>query len=458
MKEVYFNKKKKSPKTIILLFILVLILSVIVYFYNSSMFERNPPKIHTNETLFWNFKTPIKIKITDDSGVKEVIAKVKTSTDSTQILSKTFKVPQLETELELTIPQTSAIKNDKKFTLEIKATDNSKWNFLFGNETNVNIPVEVDLKKPNISILNHSYKISTGGVGLVIFKVTDDRLKDVHIKVNNNIYTPTPFYKKGYYIALLAWSVYDSSFAASIVATDEAQNTRVKRISFYNKDKKYKVSKIKINDNFIDGKITDLFDEFNPGMSADNIEKFKFVNETLRIKNEEDIKKITTSVPEDLINSFYVKPFYPLKNAAAVASFGDHRFYSYKGKQISESYHLGLDLASTKEAKITSSNDGVVVYAKNNGIYGNNLIIYHGLGVYSLYGHCTDILVSKGDIIKSGDFIAKTGTSGLALGDHLHFGMIVNGIEVNPSEWMDKTWLKTNIFDIIRNAKKSIGN
>jgi murein DD-endopeptidase MepM/ murein hydrolase activator NlpD len=165
---------------------------------------------------------------------------------------------------------------------------------------------------------------------------------------------------------------------------------------------------------------------------------------------------VTSKVDQNILEDFKLEPFYPLKNGQVVASFGDHRYYKYKGAVISEAYHLGLDLASTKMADILVTNKGVTVYANYNGIYGNNLIVYHGLGLYSLYGHCSNILVQKGDIIKPWQVAAKSGATGLALGDHLHFSILIQGIFVRPAEWMDSKWIQTNITDVIEGAKKMI--
>lgn len=117
---------------------------------------------------------------------------------------------------------------------------------------------------------------------------------------------------------------------------------------------------------------------------------------------------------------------------------------------------MGIDLASTQRANIVSSNDGIVEFAGENGIYGQNVIINHGFGVFSLYGHCTSLTVKTGDEVKAGDIIGTTGVSGLAMGDHLHFGMIVQGIEVRPEEWMDTGWMKDNVSGVINSAKKMI--
>jgi murein DD-endopeptidase MepM/ murein hydrolase activator NlpD len=158
------------------------------------------------------------------------------------------------------------------------------------------------------------------------------------------------------------------------------------------------------------------------------------------------------------LNKWKINKFYPLKNSAKVASYGDERHYYYKTKsnEVSKSYHVGYDLASTKMAAIKTSNAGKVVYANENGIYGNMPMIDHGLGLYSLYGHCSQLLVKEGDEVKAGQIIAKTGVSGLALGDHLHFGLLVQGLEVRPIEWFDAGWIKTNIDNVFKEADKII--
>lgn len=115
-------------------------------------------------------------------------------------------------------------------------------------------------------------------------------------------------------------------------------------------------------------------------------------------------------------------------------------------------------MASVKMAKIVASNDGKVVFSGYNGIYGNMPIIDHGLGLYTLYGHCSVIEVKEGDEVKRGEVIAKTGATGLALGDHLHFGILVQGVEVRPVEWLDSKWIRDNIDKIFKDADRIIGD
>jgi murein DD-endopeptidase MepM/ murein hydrolase activator NlpD len=147
---------------------------------------------------------------------------------------------------------------------------------------------------------------------------------------------------------------------------------------------------------------------------------------------------------------------YPLRNGQVVAQFGDYRKYSYNGADVSESYHMGLDLASNAMSEIIPKDKDEVVFADYNGLYGNMPIISHGLGLYTIYGHCSSVNVTAGTFIDENTVIANTGKSGYAMGDHLHFGVLVQGIEVRPQEWMDAEWMKLNITDVIKSSKAII--
>lgn len=115
-----------------------------------------------------------------------------------------------------------------------------------------------------------------------------------------------------------------------------------------------------------------------------------------------------------------------------------------------------MDWASTKRAPIKTFNDGKVIYKDYLGIYGDTIILDHGLGLASLYAHTSTINVELNDEVKAGQQIGNTGATGAVFGDHLHFGMLVQGIEVNPNEWLDFTWMKTNVTKTIEDAVKII--
>ncbi len=104
-----------------------------------------------------------------------------------------------------------------------------------------------------------------------------------------------------------------------------------------------------------------------------------------------------------------------------MARFGDRRTYMYQNKDVDQQIHLGEDLASLMNSPVPAANNGIVVLAEPVGIYGNTVIIDHGLGVFSGYSHLSQIDVKVGDKVEKGAVVGKTGTTGLAGGDHLHF-------------------------------------
>lgn len=442
-----------------MLFVMLLIVGGGLYVYFSSTFERNKPVITLSENNgYWNLKKPLHIKIEDDSGVKSYKVILKSSEGETTLQYEVLLDPKNLIDLDVKPPRTSYTMKDKNIQIIVQAQDISKWNFFKGNLAVKSYKFVIDKKRPQVSIVNNSYKISRGGSALVIFRVTDDNLKDIYIESNHGKhFKAEPFYKKNYYIALLAWPVEDNSFRATIVANDDAGNTAKSYVPLYLKNRQYRLSKIKLSDKFLNGKIADLSEQFDETQGVEEpLKRFKIINEVVRAKNEALIQKYTSVVPTEMISSFKIRKMYPLKDAAIVARFGDHRKYYYHGKFISEAYHLGLDMASHSMAAIKTQDGGKVVFADDNGIYGNMPILSHGLGLYTIYGHCSSIKVTVGEEVPAGAVIAKTGKTGYAMGDHLHFGVLVQGIEVRPQEWMDKKWIKLNINDIIKSAKKII--
>lgn len=450
--------KKSNSSSLKVLILFGLIIAGVLYLYNSSMFEREAPKISLKNNGYWNLKTPLALSIDDASGIKSYKVMFKKANEEIVLNNEQFIKFKKDIKIKVAPPRGSFAMKDKEIKIIVQATDASKWDFFNGNSVTKEFSLKVDKKRPQLSIVSNTYKISKGGSALVIFKAVDENLRDVYIQTNfKKQFKVTPFYKDGYYISLLAWPVTQKNFKATIVTVDEAGNKSKSYIPLYLKEKNYRVSNIKISDKFLKGKIAQLAEDFEETQGiSDPIKQFKMINENVRAKNELLIHEITSKVPHEMISDFKINKMYPLKNAQVVAHFGDHRKYSYKGTPESESYHLGLDLASNAHAKIIPQNGGQVVFADFNGLYGNMPIISHGLGLYTIYGHCSSILVSSGDTIEKKEQIANTGKTGYAMGDHLHFGVLVQGIEVRPQEWMDKQWMKLNIYDIIKSAKNII--
>jgi len=454
------NRRNRGGGGFKWLLLLLLIIGGVVFAYFSPKFERVAPQIIANKSISANANTPIVFKIADNSKLKSCKVILSAKGKEIPIYSQNFMLPSTQKELSVKLPKEIASSNIKNWDINIEVKDASLWNFGTGNKATFTGKLLIDNKAPTISMISHSYSILKGGSALVIFGAQDDNLKSVYIDIGSGIkFNATPYKKKGIYAALIAWPFNMDSYNPVIVAIDSAGNVAKQPIDIYKKFKKYRVSKIRATDRFIDGKITQLANSY-PEFAGikDKLKRFLAVNETMRKKNEDYIHKMSKKVTP-VKGTWNIKPFYPLKGAKKVSDFGAKRFYYYKNPDniISTSYHVGYDFASVKHANLYTSNDGVVVSTKRNGIYGNMPLIDHGMGLYTLYGHCSQILVKEGQKVKAGDVIAKTGKTGLALGDHLHFGMLVQGIEVYPLEWMGKKWIKDHITDIFKKADKELG-
>jgi murein DD-endopeptidase MepM/ murein hydrolase activator NlpD len=429
----------------------------VVYLYNSALFEREAPQITIEENGYWNLRAPLPVRIEDESGLMEYKVTLHSGDETFVLAQEKFAQPQGAQELKLEVPRRAYALKSGSVTVTVESTDASKWNFFAGNSAAKEVKLLIDKKRPFVTTVTASYRIIKGGSALVVFKAEDENLKDLYIETNfGKRFMPQPFYKEGYYASLLAWPVTESEFRASIIATDSAGNVGKSAVTVIPYNKNYRTSKIKLSDRFLSGKVSELAYEYGVDSDAGLIERFKFVNEEMRAKNEALIHDITSRVSDNMITNLPIRPFYPLKDGKPVASFGDHRLYSYQGEQVSDSYHLGIDFASVKMAPIKTQNPAVVVFSEPNGIYGNMPILHHGMGLYTLYGHCSNLLVREGEQVGSNAHIANTGTSGYAMGDHLHFGVLVQGVEVRPLEWMDKEWIRKSITDVMRDAKEII--
>lgn len=451
---------KRSGSKIVGVLIVLALLAGAGYLYTAPEFEREAPTIHSEQNIFWNRSEALKIQLSDNTGLKSFELILSDGQKSLIVGQGNIDGETKEQTLLVKYPKSQVLDpKATKLTLKVVVNDKSMWQMLQGNKSEKVIDINVDYKKPNVNILANSYSMTQGGSALVVFQAADENLDTLYIDAAGEKFKAQPYKKEGYYAALIAWPFNKQDFTAKVVAIDAANNKSVVDIPFYLKNHQYKVSWIEASDKFIDGKITDLASS-NPEYANidDRIERLKAVNETMRLKNEKLIHDLSSEVSSEVLEHWKIKHFYPLKNGQRVASYGDERHYYYdkKDNEVSHSYHVGYDLASTKMATIKTSNAGKVVYANENGIYGNMPMIDHGLGLYSLYGHCSQLLVNVGDEVNAEDAIANTGVTGLALGDHLHFGLLVQGIEVRPVEWFDKEWIRKNINNVFKAADKII--
>jgi len=454
-------RKKNSLSKFITIILLLVIVGGGGFVFLSPQFEQEKPVISMDNKEYWNLKDKLHITIKDVSGIKYYKVTFKDNAKEIVLDEKISPTPQGEVLLTLDAPKLDMFYKGENVTIIIEATDGSKWNFLNGNAEKTSYELKIDTKSPIANVMANSRYIKRSGSAIAIVKVEDPNLKEAYIDFcGKAIYSLTPFYKENYYAALIPWDInigFDDFTQVTLVASDKAGNISKTKIPFYIQEFKEKHDDITISDRFIDGVSKNVLAQMGESTPQNPKDIFIKQNNELRAKNVETIKQIALRyVGKEFVNDFNVKTFKRLPGSRTAAGYGEKRSYFYNGEKIDEAWHLGMDWASIKKASIKTTNSGNIIFKEYLGIYGNTLMIDHGLGLVSLYAHTTNQFVTDGQNVGANTKIATTGISGAVLGDHLHFGVVVQGIEVNPIEWMDRNWIKTRILDIISDAKKII--
>jgi hypothetical protein len=393
-------------------------------------------------------KKEIVLTLQDKSGLKDLSVSVEQGDKSIALLSKQYP-PNTETAHEkLTLPQGQGLK-EEPLKLLVTATDRSIFHFGAGNKSTQSIDFSYQNRPPSVVVLSTAHNISRGGVGLVLYTVNREVEKTGVVFADRFF----PGYRQsGDVYACMFPFPYDlpeERFVPKVVAVDKAGNERLMGIYYHVIPKRFPSDRLELSDPFLDKVSSEFKDRFP--QAATPLDVFLKANSELR---SHDLKILGECGRKSSPVPLWQGEFLRLPNSAPRGVFAQARTYFYKGKPVDHQTHLGIDLASLPHANVPAANNGTVVYADDLGIYGQCVIIDHGLGLQTLYGHLSRIGVKVGEEVKKGQIIGSTGDTGLAGGDHLHFGVVVSGEQVNPIEWWDPSWIRNNVTSKLNAAKQ----
>lgn len=338
------------------------------------------------------------------------------------------------------------IKDLKAGTVTVRATAERAGSWLRHPAPAVReLSLPVRLSPPTLQVLSIQTYVRQGGSEAVVYRVGETATR--HGVVAGDWFFPgAPLPGGGPQDRFALFSVpYDMAEASSVklVAADEVGNES--RASFIDKfyPDRLHTDTLPVTDAFLEKVVPSIMSQ-TPELEdkGSRLENYLQINRDLRRSNNAVLKDLAAaSKPEFLWST----PFRPFPNAKITARFADRRTYVYQGRSVDQQDHLGLDMAATRAVPVPSTGDGVVVLAKFFGIYGNAVIVDHGYGLMSLYGHLSSIDVKEGQTVKQGDVLGRTGDTGLAGGDHLHFAFLLHGLPVTPIEWWDGHWIQDRI-------------
>jgi murein DD-endopeptidase MepM/ murein hydrolase activator NlpD len=390
--------------------------------------------------------TPLTIQASDPHGIRKVAVTIEQSNETYAAFE--LNQPARRIFWQRGVPDgvwtfaagTKSIPQlkDGKARLTIEVTSND----LRGKTTRLDRDVIVVTRPPTLTVDSDQHYLYLGMADLVAFNVAGN-WTEAGVRVGNQTFRswPMPEGKPGLFsLFAFAWNM-PADTAPLVYATDPAGNrvTAPMVFQFPKKEQpKYRVRDLQLDDRFVQKVVTEL----DPNGSGDPIARFVKINSEMRRANNQTLSDLRLKTEARFLWS---QPFLQQHNSKVESSFADVRNYIYQGKKVDQQVHLGYDLSITQHVGVEASNDGRVVYAAPLGIYGNCIVVDHGYGLQTIYGHLSEIAVHEGDVVKRGQIVGKSGQTGMAGGDHIHFSMQLEGIQIDPKEWWDAHWIKDHI-------------
>ncbi|GIW44239.1 MAG: peptidase M24 [Candidatus Binatia bacterium] len=304
--------------------------------------------------------------------------------------------------------------------------------------------IVLDTTPPRIELLTTQHNVRLGGVELAIWRQSPDAVQ-TGVEVGSYFFPAALGYFADPQLALGLFAVpqdLDGSVQPRAVAVDAAGNRSQVNIPVRIQVRRFAERTLAIDDDFLSRKVPEIEAANQLPATGTLLERYLRINRDLRRRNEETLREMTRQTGSMV---HWLSAFHRQSNSAPLSSFADRRTYVYRGEEVDRQVHLGFDLASLKASPVEAAQSGTVVFAGNLGIYGNTVVVDHGLGIFTLYGHLRSIEVQVGEPVTRGQRLGLTGETGLAAGDHLHFSVMLRGIHVDPVEWWDGDWIRKHL-------------
>jgi murein DD-endopeptidase MepM/ murein hydrolase activator NlpD len=440
-----------------LLIALILAVPLVAGGLTYNRWEGQPPQITFDKDFNSLGRAPaVQLKVEDaGTGLKQVSIHLKQKDKDTVLVDDSFPRTPPEKSRVYDLGKLMIEKGqiaDGSATLEIQTTDHA---LVRGNRASTEKSFSVDTTPPQLEVLSGQHYINQGGSECVVYRVSED-VQVSGVQVGPTFFPGYPADPKDPKLRFALFALkYDlpPDTQTQVIARDAAGNEVV--AGFWKKvfPKKFRSRDIPLDDSFVQKVVPEILSRAPDIKKQDDlVQTFVEINSKLRAQNHATIAKLSESSPGKFL---WNGAFLQLSNSKVESFFADRRTYVYQGKPVDQQDHVGFDLSVVMHYPIEAGNDGKVVLAEYFGIYGNTVILDHGAGLLSLYGHMSSIDVKPGDMVKKKDPLGKSGDTGLAGGDHLHFGLFLHGIPVNPTEWWDEKWIKDHVLDRLQGDDSS---
>ena len=429
-------------RTFLILIVLLVIFGLVFLFAGSV----TPTLSLVNPAKTVGRATSVPVKVSAAHGVRKLDAYIEQNGSRFLVLdqSETARrwrwkknVPETVVDVTVGTKVTPQLK-DGPAKLIIEATSND----FRASKAVLEQPVTVASQPPTVSVDSDQHYLYLGMAELVTFNLGGS-WTEAGVKVGDLKFRawPMPGGKPGFFsIFAYPWNA-ASGTAPQVYATSAGGDTVTGSMvyQFPKKEQpKYRTRDLPLDDKFLNKVLAEL----DPNGSGDPIQRFVKINNDMRKSNNKTLSDLRLKTEPRFL---WTQPFIQQPNSKVESNFADIRNYFYQGKKVDQQTHLGYDLSVTQHVGVVATNDGKVVYAAPLGIYGNCIVVDHGYGLQSIYGHLSEIAVKEGDMVKRGQEMGKSGQTGLAGGDHIHFSMQLEGVQIDPREWWDAHWIQDHV-------------
>ncbi len=438
-----FRKWSFGKKAGYVLYLLPLVGLGLLAWWGIGRLDREDPVVQGPEHLsLLGRKTTVLLKSGDaSSGLRELKVTLTQEGQEKVLLTQVFPPggeAGREVEIPVTVePQALGLKEGKA-VFSATARDRSWRGGFRGRAATWTREVVIDLVPLNLAFVGVNHLLHYGGTGLILYHLNKE-VKESGVLVDGRLFRgyPLPQGDKGDYLAFFAVPLEPKvPLTVELVARPALGEEVKKPVPLKLKPRKWRHDNMNLSEQFL-RHVAATFAVPNP----DPLQGFLTVNRELRQANHEKVRQVCRdSRPEPLWSGAFQRYL-----GKPMARFGDKRTYIFQGKAVDHQTHLGEDLASLERSPVPATAGGVVALAEPLGIYGQTVILDHGLGIFSMYSHLSRIDVKAGDKVERGARLGLTGSTGLAGGDHLHYSVMVQGEFVDPLEWWDPKWHKDQV-------------
>jgi murein DD-endopeptidase MepM/ murein hydrolase activator NlpD len=423
---------------ILILLVIILLVIVVPIGYVFSRSATPVVSLATPVTVIGQ-STPVSVSVSDRNGVRTLSASIEQNGTSYPVWQSAQATEGVDSIFQFSagVKSTPQLK-DGKAKLIVEATSND----LLRRTGRYEADVTVVTQPPSVTADSEQHYLYLGMADLATFTVSGS-WTEAGVRVGDQKFRawPMPGGKPGMFsLYAFAWNMSPGT-VPQVYASNGAGNdaTSPLVVVFPKKEQPhYTTHDLQISDAFMNKVINEL----DPNGSGDPVTRFVKINSDMRKANNQTLADLRLKTADHFL---WTQPFKRQTNSKTEASFADLRNYIYQGKKIDQQVHLGYDLAVTQHVGVEASNDGKVVYAAPLGIYGNCIVVDHGYGLQTIYGHLSQINVHEGDMVKQGQVMGQSGMTGMAGGDHIHFAMQLDGVQIDPKEWWDAHWIKDHI-------------